>query len=77
MLDTRTTYFDLAIYGESDKPIACYKNPGPDSLTSEPSYQTSVVAPGEIEDRYRHQGELQAFGYTMGVLGGLALTLEI
>jgi hypothetical protein len=72
-----TTYFDHAIYGEADKPIACYKNPGLNSLTSHPSYQTSVVAPGEIEDRYRHQGTLQAFGYTMGVLGGLFNMAEI
>jgi hypothetical protein len=66
-----TVYFDHAIYGESDKPIGCYNNPGPDSLRSSPSFQTPIVAPGEIEDRYRHSGVLQAFGYTMGVLRGL------
>jgi len=72
-----TKYFDHAIYGKSDKPIACYKNPGPDSLRSHPSYQTSIVAPGEIEDRYRHEGTLQAFGYPMGVLGALFNMAEI
>jgi len=37
-------YFDHAIYGGGDKPIACYKNSSPDSITSDSSYQTEVVA---------------------------------
>lgn len=72
-----TKYFNHAIYGESDKPIACYKNPGSDSLTSHPSYQTSMVAPGEIEDRYRNATAAQAFGYSLGVLGGLYSDAEM
>jgi hypothetical protein len=63
-----TAYFDHAIYGENDRPIACYKNSGPDRLSSHGSFQTSVVAPGEIEDRYRNANPAQGFGYTLGVL---------
>jgi|SRR6516165_7768574 len=37
-------YFDHAIYGGGDKRIACYKNSSPDSITSDSSYQTEVVA---------------------------------
>jgi hypothetical protein len=58
-----TEYFDHAIYGEHDKPIACYANPGKDGLTSKPSFQTKTVAPGEIEDRYRHANPEQGVGY--------------
>src|SRR5262249_52353548 len=66
-----TKWFDRAVYGKNDQPITCYKNKGPDRLTSPGSFQTSVVAPGEIEDRYRNGNPRQAFGYTLGVLGGL------
>jgi hypothetical protein len=66
-----TDWFNHAVYGEHDKPIACHKNTGPDSLASHPSFQTAVVAPGEIEDRYRNANTGQAFGYTLGVLAGL------
>jgi hypothetical protein len=63
-----TDWFNHAVYGEHDKPIACHKNTGPDSLASHPSFQTAVVAPGEIADRYRNANAGQAFGYTLGVL---------
>jgi hypothetical protein len=66
-----TTWFNHAVYGEDDKPIACHKNSGPDSLASHPSFQTALVAPGEIEDRYRNANAGQGFGYTLGVLVGL------
>jgi hypothetical protein len=66
-----TDWFNHAVYGEQDKPIACHKNTGPDSLASHPSFQTAVVAPGEIEDRYRNANAGQGFGYTLGVLAGL------
>ena len=66
-----TEWFNHAVYGENDKPISCHKNTGPDSLTSHPSFQTAVVAPGEIEDRYRNANPGQAFGYALGVLAGL------
>jgi hypothetical protein len=66
-----TNWFNHAVYGENDKPIACHKNTGPDSLASHPSFQTAVVAPGEIEDRYRNANAAQGFGYPLGVLAGL------
>lgn len=66
-----TNWFNHAVYGQNDRPIACHKNKGPDSLTSHPFFQTSVVAPGEILDRYRNDNWGQAFGYSLGVLGGL------
>lgn len=66
-----TDWFNHAVYGEHDKPMSCHKNTGPDSLASHPSFQTAVVAPGEIEDRYRNANAGQAFGYTLGVLAGL------
>ena len=69
-----TKYFDHAIYGSNDKPILCYKNPGPDSLSSKPSFQTPTVAPGEVEDRCRHGNPAQAFGYTTGVLADFLVT---
>ena len=72
-----TAYFDHAIYGEADRPIQCYVNSGPDSLTSHPSYQTPIVAPGEIEDRYRNANRLQGIGYPMGTLEHLYNVAEI
>jgi hypothetical protein len=66
-----TVWFNHAVYGENDKPITCYKNKGPDRASSPDSFQTPVVAPGEIEDRYRNHNAAQGFGYTSGVLAGL------
>jgi hypothetical protein len=66
-----TVWFNHAVYGENDTPISCYKNKGPDRATSPDSFQTSVVAAGEIEDRYRNHNASQGFGYTLGVLAGL------
>ncbi len=66
-----TVWFNHALYGENDKPITCYKNKGPDRSTSPDSFQTPVVAPGEIEDRYRNHNAAQGFGYTLAVLAGL------
>jgi hypothetical protein len=72
-----TAYFNHAVYGEHDRPIACHKNKGPDALTSHPFFQTNVVAPGEILDRYRDLNTGQMFGYTMMVLGDLYDMAEI
>jgi hypothetical protein len=66
-----TVWFNHAVYGENDKPVSCYKNKGPDRATSPDSFQTAVVAPGEIEDRYRNHNASQGFGYPLGVLAGL------
>ena len=69
--------FDHAIYGEIDYPIGCASNSGPDSLTSHPSFQTAIVAPGEVEDRYRHANPLQGIGYAMFNLERLVDAAEI
>jgi hypothetical protein len=73
-----TVYFNHAIYGYNDKPIQCYKNASPDSRSTttshKGSFQTPTVAPGEVEDRYRHANPAQAFGYTTGVLAGILVT---
>jgi hypothetical protein len=72
-----TVFFDHAIYGESDSPIECYSNNGPDSLTSHPSYVAPIVAPGEVQDRYRNLGPLQGIGYSVGNLRTLITAAEI
>jgi hypothetical protein len=72
-----TKFFDHAIYGEADRPIDCYDNPGPDSLTSHPSFDTPTVVPGEVEDRYRNQGPLQGIGYSMFTLERLVDMAEV
>jgi hypothetical protein len=66
-----TEWFAHAVYGQNDRPIACHKNKGPDSLTSHPFFQTDRVVPGEILDRYRNDNTGQAFGYSLSVLGWL------
>jgi hypothetical protein len=71
-----TRFFDGAIYGESDHPMECYLNTGPDALTSIPGFTTSIVAPGEIQDRYRNSGKLQTFGYPMFTLERLINSAE-
>jgi hypothetical protein len=68
-----TAWFDHAVYGLNDKPIGCHKNTGRDSLSSHPFFETNMVAPGEILDRYRNENPAQAFGYTTGVLGGCTI----
>lgn len=72
-----TQYFEHAIYGRYDKPIGCHPNTGPDRLSSQPSFQTGIVAPGEIEDRYRNANPGQAFGYSLGTLDHLFNAAEI
>lgn len=63
-------FFDGTIYGENDHPIGCYPNGGGGAFT------TAVVAPGEIQDRYRGL-VLQTFGYPTGSLQGLFASAEI
>jgi hypothetical protein len=72
-----TSWFNHAVYGVGDKPIGCHRNTGPDSLTSHPFFQTKIVAPGEILDRYRNENPPHAFGYSLGVLAGLYDMVEI
>jgi hypothetical protein len=63
MLLPWTVFFNHAMYGESDSPLECYPNNGPDALTSRPSYITPTVAAGEIQDRYRNQNASQGILY--------------
>jgi hypothetical protein len=72
-----TTYFSKAIYGESETPNACFPNTGSDGLTSRPFFQTPVVAPGEIDDRFRNANALQGIGYSMGTLEHLFAAADI
>src|SRR5215471_8451823 len=71
-----TRFFDGAIYGESDHPMECYINQGPDGLHSGPGFTTSIVAPGEVQDRFR-AGLLQTFGYPMFTLERLINAAEV
>jgi hypothetical protein len=70
-------FFQRAIYGEGDTPNACYPNKGPDGFTSRPFFQTSVVAPGEIDDRYRNADAGKGIGYPMFTLERIYDAAEI
>jgi hypothetical protein len=69
-------FFDGAIYGQSDHPMECYRNNGPDGLHSGLGFTTPDVAAGEVQDRYR-AGLLQTFGYPMFTLERLINAAEI
>ena len=69
-------FFDGAIYGESDHPMDCVVNQGRDGLHSGPGFETSIVAAGEVQDRYR-AGLLQTFGYPMFTLERLINAAEV
>jgi hypothetical protein len=56
--------------------MECVINQGPDGLHSGPGFQTSIVAPGEVQDRFR-AGLLQTFGYPMFTLERLINAAEI
>jgi hypothetical protein len=70
-------YFDRAVYGAHDTPNACYHNTGPNGLTSRPFFQTAVVAPGEIDDRFRNKDAAQGIGYPMFSLERIFNAAEI
>jgi hypothetical protein len=72
-----TAFFDRAIYGEADVANSCYFNTGADSATSHPFFTTSIVAPGEIDDRFRNKDAAQGFGYPMFALERLINATEI
>ena len=46
-------------------------------MKSHPAYSTSIVAAGEINDRYRHDNPAQTIGYPMGSLQGLYMAAEL
>ena len=70
-------FFQRAIYGEGDTPNACYANKGADGYTSRPFFQTSTVAPGEIDDRYRNADPGKGIGYPMFTLERLYDAAEV
>jgi hypothetical protein len=70
--------FDHVIYGENDTPLLnITPNSAVDPLQNHSAYSTAVVAPGEINDRFRHANALQSFGYATGSLEGLYMAAEV
>jgi hypothetical protein len=70
--------FDHVIYGENDTPLLnITPNTSVDPLKSHSAYSTSIVAAGEINDRYRHSNPAQTIGYPMGSLQGLYMASEL
>ena len=70
--------FNNVIYGESDTPLLnITPNTSVDPLKNRSAYSTAIVAPGEINDRYRHANPAQTIGYPMGSLQGLYMTAEL
>jgi hypothetical protein len=70
--------FDGIIYGVNDIPLLnITPNTSVDPAKSHPAYTTAIVAPGEINDRYRHSNPLQSMGYSTGSLEGLYMAAEI
>ena len=70
--------FEHVIYGENDTPLLnITPNTSVDPLKSHPAYSTTIVAPGEINDRYRHSTAAQTIGYPMGSLQGLYMAAEL
>lgn len=70
--------FDGIIYGENDAPLLnITPNSSVDPAQSHPAYTTAIVAPGEVNDRYRHSNPSQSIGYSTGSLEGLYMAAEI
>jgi hypothetical protein len=70
--------FDGVIYGENDTPfLNITPNTSVDPLKNHSAYSTAIVAPGEINDRYRHANPAQTIGYPMGSLQGLYMAAEL
>jgi hypothetical protein len=72
-----TTYLNLTVYGDGDRPNSCYPNSGPTGRLSHPSFETRTVVRGEINDRYRNSNPLQSIGYSMFTLENLYRSAEI
>jgi hypothetical protein len=70
--------FDGVIYGENDAPyLNITPNSSVDPEKSHPAYSTAIVAPGEVNDRYRHSNPSQPMGYATGSLEGLYMAAEV
>jgi hypothetical protein len=73
-----TRLFNFVIYGVSDTPLLrITPNSNDDPLKSRPAYTSNVVAPGEINDRYRNADPLQGMGYPIFTLEHLYNAAEI
>jgi hypothetical protein len=72
-----TKLFNYVIYGVNDQPMRrITPNSSDDPVKSRPAYSTNVVAPGEINDRFRNSHPLAGIGYPMGTLGWLYISAE-
>ena len=72
-----TKLFSYVIYGVNDQPmLRITPNSSDDPLKSRPAYSTSVVAPGEINDRFRNAHAMAGIGYPMGTLSWLYTSAE-
>jgi hypothetical protein len=72
-----TKLFSYVIYGVDDAPLTrITPNSNEDPLKSSPAYSTKVVAPGEINDRFRNATPDQGIGYPMGTLGWFYMSAE-
>lgn len=72
-----TKLFNYIIYGVNDQPMARISpNTSHDPLKSRPAYSSSIVSPGEINDRFRNIHDKAGIGYPMFSLSSLFTTAE-
>jgi hypothetical protein len=72
-----TKLFSYIIYGVNDRPLTRVSpNSSNDPVKSRPAYTTKLVAPGEINDRFRNAHEMAGIGYPMFSLSTLYSTAE-
>ena len=73
-----TKLFSYVVYGVDDQPLTrITPNSSDDPTKSSPAYSTGVVAPGEINNRFRNATVDQGIGYPMGTLEWLYMTAEV
>jgi hypothetical protein len=73
-----TRLFNYVIYGVADTPLLrITPNTSEDPIKSSPAYSTKVVAPGEVNDRYRNLNPRQSIGYAIGTLGAMFGAAEV
>jgi hypothetical protein len=73
-----TELFNYVMYGVSDTPlIRITPNSSEDPHQSSAAYTTEIVAPGEINDRFRDVNPLQGIGYPVYTLEHLYSSAEI
>lgn len=73
-----TRLFNYVVYGTADTPLLrITPNASEDPRQSSAAYATKVVAPGEINDRFRNLNPLQGMGYPVYTLEHLFSAAEI